>query len=172
MQDRALFRSAIAILLLCVSARFGAAQELKWRKYTNGRFGYVLNYPATLVAGPEAQNGSGCEFHTPDKSFSLAVSAHFFSPDIGDTFEARWQDELSSLGDTITYKKKTDGWFVVSGVAKDGTEYYHKTMRKGANWVAFHITYPHAQNAKYDKWVEEIAKRFVPFLEGDYDRVE
>ena len=34
------------------------------------------------------------------------------------------------------------------------------------------MTYPQAQNKKYDKWVEEITKRFVPFLEGDYDRVE
>ena len=57
-------------------------------------------------------------------------------------------------------------------MAKDGTEYYHKTVRNGGNWVAFHITYPHAQNAKYDEWVEEIAKRFVPFLEGDYDRID
>ena len=162
-------------LLVCMALIFattGAAQELKWRKYTNGRFGFALSYPSTLVAGAEAQNGSGREFHTPDKAFSVAVSAHFFSPDIDDTYEARWNEELSSLGNTITYKKKTDTWYVVSGVAKDGTEYYHKTMRKGGNWVAFHITYPHAQNAKYDKWVEGIAKRFVPFLEGDYDRVD
>ena len=160
---------AWAAVILATTA---SAQQLKWRKYTNERFGFTLSYPSTLVAGVEAQNGSGREFHTPDMTFSLAVSAHFFAPDIGDTFEARWNEELSSLGDTINYKKKTDAWYVVSGVAKDGTEYYHKKMRKGGNWVAFHITYPHAQNAKYDKWVEEIAKRFVPFLDGDYDRVD
>ena len=164
-------RSFIVLILLTFVTGLTAA-ELKWRKYTNGRFGYVLNYPATLIARPESQNGSGRELHTPDKAFSLAVSAHFFAPDVGDTFDARWNEELSSLGDTITYKKKTDTWYVVSGVAKDGTEYYHKTMRDGGNWAALQITYPHAQNAKYDKWVEQIAKRFVPFLEGDYDRIE
>ena len=163
---------ALAIACAALFAATVAAQELKWRKYTNERFGFVLSYPGTLVAGAEAQNGSGREFHSRDKAFSLAVSAQFFHPDIGDTYEARWNGELSSLGETITYKKKSDTWYVVSGVAKDGTEYYHKTMRKGGNWVAFHITYPHAQNAKYDRWVEEIAKRFVPFLDGDYDRVD
>ncbi len=148
------------------------ADKLQWRKYTNGRFGYELSYPATLVAGPESENGSGRELHTRDRAFSLAVSAHFFSPDIGDTFEARWNEEFSSLRDTITYKKKATDWYVVSGVAKDGTEYYHKLHRKDQNWVALHMTYPHAHNAEYDKWVEEITKRFVSFLEGDYDRIE
>ncbi len=75
-----------------------------------------------LIAGAESQNGSGRELHTRDRAFSLAVSAHFFSPDIGDTFEARWNEELSSLRDTITYKKKAADWYVASGVAKDGTE--------------------------------------------------
>jgi len=165
--------------LISLAAVFGAllliqeasAQDVQWRKYTNERFGYALSYPAGLVVGPEAQNGSGRELHTRDKAFSLATSAAFFAPDIGDTFEARWNDELSSLGDTITYKKKTATWYVVSGV-KGGTEYYHKLCRQGGNWVAFHITYPNTQNKKYDKWVEGIAKRFVPFLEGDYDRVD
>lgn len=148
-----------------------SAQEPQWRTYTNERFGFRLSYPSSLIGGVEAQNGDGREFHTADKAFSLAVSAHFFAPDIGDTFEARWNEELASLGKTISYKKKTDSWYVVSGVAKDGTEYYHKLCRKGENWAAFQITYPHAQSAQYDKWVEAIAKRFAPFLEGDYDRI-
>lgn len=162
----------LLVVLVCASIHTAHAQELQWRKYTNERHGFVLSYPAVLVAGPEAQNGSGREFRTRDKAFTLSVSAQFFHPDIGDTFEARWNEELNSLGNTVTYKKKTDTWYVVSGVAKDGTEYYHKLLRQGSNWVAFQITYPHAQNAKYDKWVEQIAKRFVPFLEGDYDRVD
>jgi hypothetical protein len=137
---RALGFALLALVFAGVDT--AGAQELGWRKYTNERHGFVLSYPATLVASAEAQNGSGREFHTPDKAFSLAVSAQFFHPDIGDTYEARWKEELSSLGDTVTYKKKTDAWYVVSGVANDGTEYYHKTMRKGGNWVAFHITYP------------------------------
>lgn len=165
-------RNLTFLALFALLAVTAPAQDLKWRKYTNERFGFALSYPSTLIAGPEAQNGSGRELHTPDKAFSLAVSAHFFHPDIDDTYEARWNEELSTLGDTITYKKKTPTWYVVSGVAKDGTEYYHKLYREGRNWVALHMTYPHAQNAKYDKWVEEIVKRFVPFLQGDYDRAE
>ena len=163
----------LVIVLLCLAAAPASnAEELKWRQYTNERFGFVLSYPATLIAGPEPQNGAGREFHTPDNAFSVSAQAHFFSPDIGNTFESNWNEELNKSGVTITYKKKAPTWFVVSGVTDDGTEYYHKLYTKGRNWVELAITYPHAQNAKYDKWVEGIARRFVPFLEGDYDRVD
>ncbi len=167
--DRAVARIFLAVVFFGVTSE---AAELKWRKYSNGRFGYVLSYPSALIAGPESQNGSGRELHTADGEFSLAVSAHFFAPDIGDTFESRWQEELKSLAGTITYQKKAKTWYVVSGVTKTGTEYYHKLHRDGENWVAFQITYPHAKNEKYDNWVAEIAQRFVAFRAGDYDRVE
>jgi hypothetical protein len=142
---------------------------LKWRKYNNERFGFVLSYPATLTASRAPDNGAGREFHTADGAFSLSAQAQFLSDN---TLESNWNEELNTPGVTITYKKKAKDWHVVSGVTKEGTEYYHKLYAKGRNWVELAMTYPHAQNAKYDKWVEEIAKRFVPFLEGDYDRSE
>lgn len=148
------------------------ATETKWKKYENGRFGFVLSYPASLIGSREAENGGGREFHSPDKEFSVAAFAHFFVPDTDDSFEARWKEELETPDVNINYKKKSDTWYVVSGTTKDGTEYYHKLMTKGENWAAFHITYPHAKRAKYDPWVERIAKEFVAFREGDYDRLD
>ncbi|MGH8094714.1 MAG: hypothetical protein ACREIF_14790 [Chthoniobacterales bacterium] len=165
---------AIAVILLSflALAQSAVASGKEWRQYANARFGYVLSYPGNLVAGPEAMNGDGREFHSADGEFSLAVSAHFFVPGSGDSFETRWQDELATPDVTITYKKKTSSWYVVSGITKSGTEYYHKLCHKGANWAAFQITYPHAQNAKYDPWVTRIEKSFVPFRAGDFDRLE
>ncbi len=55
---------------------------------------------------------------------------------------------------------------------KDGQEFYHQTHVKDRNWATFQITYPHARAKQYDPWVEKIAKSFVPFLKGDYDRIE
>ena len=112
------------VLLLAVAALATSAEaaELQWRKYTNERFGFVLSYPATLVASREPDNGAGREFHTRDKAFSLSVQAHFLSPDTGNTFESNWNEELNTPGVTITYKRKAKDWYVVSGVTREGTE--------------------------------------------------
>ncbi|HVF73267.1 MAG TPA: hypothetical protein VM940_16815 [Chthoniobacterales bacterium] len=171
-RNPAINQVAAIILTVVVLGATAGAEDLKWREYKNGRFGFVLSYPSTLIAGRVPENGAGREFHTADKAFSLSAQGHFFSPDSGNTFESNWNEELNTPGVTITYKKKAKDWYVVSGVTKEGTEYYHKLFAKRGNWVELAITYPHAQNAKYDKWVEQIVKRFVPFLEGDYDRVE
>jgi hypothetical protein len=157
-------------VLIALTATVAAKEA--WKKYENRRFGFVLYYPASLIKGQEAQNGGGCEFHSQDNEFSVAGMAHFFAPDSGDSFEQRWKDELEATDATVTYKRKTDDWYVVSGVTNKGYEYYHKLFVKGANWTAFHITYPHASSQKYDPWVAEIAKRFIPFQKGDYDRLE
>ena len=166
-------RTWIALSAGCMTllASSALSDDFRWRKYTNGRFGFVLSYPATLVASREPDNGAGREFHTKDEAFSVCAQAHFLRVDDGDTLEERWNEELATPDVTITYKRKADTWYVVSGVTKEGTEYYHKLYTKGSNWVALDMTYPRAQKAKYDKWVAQIAKRFVPFLEGDYDRL-
>jgi hypothetical protein len=44
-----------------------------WKSYVNERFGFSLNYPATLVASPDPNNGAGREYHTPGKEFSITT---------------------------------------------------------------------------------------------------
>jgi len=158
-----------AFILVSVLAH---GEDAAWKEYVNKRFGFSLRYPATLIASRAPENGAGREFHTADKEFSVLAAGHFLHVDEGDSLDKRWQGELDSLGDTITYKKKTDTWYVISGVTKDGTEYYHKLYTKGGNWAAFNITYPHAKNKQYDPWVQRIEKSFVPFLKGEFDRIE
>lgn len=161
---------AVLIVWLFFCAVSGRAEEA-WKTYTNARFGFRLLYPASLVASREPDNGAGREFHSKNEEFSIAVSARFLQKDLGETLESQFAGELETLGKTITYKRKTADWYVVSGVAKDGTEFYHKVFAQGANYAAFHITYPHALNKQYDPWVARIEKGFVPFLPGDFDRI-
>lgn len=166
---RAVSTLLIGLFLLLLDVR---AAEPKTRKYSNARFGFVLTYPGALVASPSPENGAGREFHTADGEFSVVAQGHFLSQDDGDSLEKRWNEELKEGGDTVTFKKKTATWYVVSGVGKNGVEYYTKLFVKGSNWVEFRITYPHAKNMKYDPWVAQIEKAFVPFLEGDFDRLK
>ena len=160
-------------LLFCLFlfAQGSYGRDDPWKEYVNTRFGFSFRYPAVLLASRNPDNGDGREFHTEDREFSVLGIAHFLNTlDDGDGLEKRWQDELKELGSTITYKKKADTWYVISGVTKNGTEYYHKLYTKKSNWSGFKITYPHVKHKKYDPWVERIEKSFVPFLKGDYDR--
>ena len=143
-----------------------------WPKYANARFGFVLTYPKDLTPSREPTNGAGCEYHSGNGEFSVAAQAHFLRKDEGDSLDKRWQDELRELGDAVTYKKRAATWYVVSGVTKKGFEFYHKFYTKGSNWVALAITYPHGRNKQYDPWVAMIEKSFVPFREGDFDRLD
>jgi len=155
---------------LCLSTAFSA--EVIWKEYVNARFGFKVSRPASLESSREPQNGDGLEFHTADKEFSLMATGHFLMRDDGDSLEKRWEDRLKAHEGTLTYKKKADTWYVISGVSKGGTEYYEKFCTKAGNWAALRMTHPHAKNKLYDPWVEKIVKSFVPFLAGDYDRIE
>ncbi len=166
---RAISAFVIGLILFLADVR---AAGPKWKKYPNARFGFVLTYPGELIAGPLPANGGGREFHTADGEFSVLANGHFLMADDGDSLEKRWKDELKECGDSVTYKKKVATWYVVSGVGKNGVEYYVKFFVKGSNWAEFRITYPHAKNKKYDLWVAEIEKTFVPFREGDFDRLK
>lgn len=162
---------AVCLLTLAMSLFTAAGAEPAWKEYRNARFGFVLAYPAALTASRAPANGGGREWHSANGEFSVTAEGHFLQVDDGDSLEKRWQEELKERGATVTYKKQAATWYVVSGVTKEGAEFYHKFCVKGSNWAAFTITYPHAKDALYSPWVARIEKRFVPFPAGNFDRV-
>jgi hypothetical protein len=135
--------------------------------YVNPRFGFQMSYPPELVASPEPENGDGREFHTRDKTFSVAAFGHYL---VDTTLEACWQEDLKQYGDRITYKKKARDWFVVSGV-KDGKVFYHKFSVMGDSCAELLFSYPQDKASQYDPWVERIVKGYVPFLKHGHDHV-
>ena len=160
------------VLAFCAFVVHAVAAEEAWQKYTNARFGFSVERPASLVASREPDNGAGQEFHTKNNEFSLLAHGHFLGiADQNETIETYWLQALKDAGNSVTYKRKAADWYVLSGV-KDGTEFYYKFAVKENNWAEIRITYPHAKSAKYDPWVERISKSFVPFLRGDFDRFE
>jgi hypothetical protein len=142
-----------------------AAQEVL-DQYTNPQFGFTFRYPNILVPGPERADGSGRDFQTPDGKFKVEVYAkaggkgrHYLSE--------RYHRELAWFGRAATYKVKKRGWYVVSGVRPDGTEFYSKGFTTGSVLTAFRITYPHGEHGTFDRWVEEIEKNFSSGPVGD-----
>lgn len=167
-----LFQSVFAFTVLFVTVVQTNAADSNWKKYVNERFGFSLEYPATLVASPDPIDGSGREYHTPDSEFSVATAAHYLRiADPNESLDTHWKDEQSGLENLITYKKKGGSWYVISGVTTNGYVFYYKFFTQSNNWATFHIIYPKSQKPKYDPWVTRIEKHFVPFLTGtNYER--
>lgn len=161
---------ALWLLVLVVTA---AGRDGDWKTYKNERFGFSVQIPESLIASRAPDNGAGQEFHTKNGEFSILAHAHFMAvADESETIDTRWKDALKELGDTVSYKRKTATWYVLSGTTKDGTEFYYKFHVQDKNWAEIRITYPHSKAKQYDPWVEKIAKHFAPFLKGDFDRIE
>jgi hypothetical protein len=149
------------------------ASASDWRQETNKRYGFMLSYPADFIPERLPENGDGRRYHSPDGQVSLAASAfHLASDNDPGGLEAFWAKELSERGQTVTYKLKRANWYVISGVNPNGFEFYHKAFFYPTYQVEFEITYPHSQNARWNKVVERLSREFVPALpnNGQYDR--
>jgi hypothetical protein len=145
----------------CAVSFLRAEEEETWNTCSTAKTPYVLQVPASLIHST-APAATGCAFQTPDGEFNVEAMVQPNSS-TDETIDQRMQKEMDLLAHTVTYKKKEDTWFVLSGVTSDGTEYYRKLFTNGAQWVTLRITYPHVRNNKYDKWVTRMEKTFVPF---------
>lgn len=142
-------------------------QSTPFSMYINQRFGFKLVYPVDLRAGRQPDNGAGMTFTSSDGEFSVTAQGHFLN-DL--TLDAMWAEEVSNAGSTVNYSLKRPSYFVVSGT-RNGQEYYRKVFARDGNWVRFDIVYPANQRSRWDPVVEQIARDFIPFLDGDFDRV-
>ena len=139
-----------------------------WMTYQNPRFGFSLPVPPGMKSERPPDNGSGQQFTSPDGKVSVSGSAHFNNDPEISGLEPAYKSELAVPDRTITYKLKKDGWYVVSGVNKDGTGFYKKYAANAKYYAAFSITYPQADEKKYQAWIERIAKDWQPRLgKGD-----
>ena len=131
-----------------------------WQTYQDDR--YTFRYPADLVTA--SQRNGVVELHSLDREFRVRASARINSKK--DTVQSAWQQRLNEHGRSVTYKRKGDGWFVVSGV-EGGKTYYRKQFVSPERVAELVITYPKSRASIYDPWVTEIEKSFVPYRESD-----
>lgn len=142
-----------------------------WLHYTNGRFGCSLPIPPGMKALRPPDNGDGQAFASLDDKVRLTVSGHFNIDHVSD-LDKSWESELAEKDRTITYKRKAEGWYVISGVNKDGTGFYEKYAANAKYFARWTITYPQADEKRYAPWIERMAKEFDPALGKGADTIE
>jgi hypothetical protein len=88
------------------------------------------------------------------KGFSVSITEEQNS-------DNSFEKELASYGSSVTYQKKSENWYVISGV-NNTQEYYLKVLYSGPDDPALMllIQYPHEASSQYDKLVSAISKSF------------
>jgi hypothetical protein len=142
-----------------------------WMVYENARFGSIIPVPPGMTPNRPPDNGDGQSFSTPDSKVTLATYGSFNVEGTGD-LNRRWKDALAEPGRTITYKRKTDAWFVVSGITEDGMGFYERYTANSKYGAGWYIRYPQSEEKKYSPWIERIAKSYEARLGKGADTVE
>ena len=137
-------------------------QKVEYKQYTNGRFGFSIEYPSTFVTNVVPDNDDGRIFSARDDSTKLTVSGinNIFS----DTAASVYND-LVKVHSNASYKKQEMNWFVVSWAEEDKIVYEKNVVGNGSI-DTFIIKYPASQKKYYDSIVDHINSSFkTPFTD-------
>ena len=135
------------------------AEDVTYQSYTNGRFGFTLQYPTGYVVDPPPSNDDGRKIHSEDFSI-LAYGGHTNIISQGETIEDYYYEDLSSIPGEIEYKRLTDKWYVLA-YNDNGTSVYKRFYFGKSFHNTFIITYPASKARKYDPITSHISKTFI-----------
>lgn len=138
------------------------AGENGYALYRNARYGTFISYPAPyFLARPAPDSGDGRTFVSADGTARFVVFAQYNALDL--SLAEMIQDDIATGGyDDVTYRKKGDGWYVLSGYAASDI-FYRKVMLDGSGLVqVFEISYPASLKDNFDPVVTYMAQSFGP----------
>jgi hypothetical protein len=169
------WRLFVGLLVLCCSAASGHAES--WTTSQVTRFDVKTSHPASFQRLEAAWEKPGFQGSISAGNTGTISDGTMFVTLSGEPgmdrslFEARWKEDLRAHGSSTTYKVKREGWYVISGVRPDGTEFYDKVWLLPDGGFSLQATYPHARNATYDRVLERMLKRFRPSLSENIESV-
>jgi hypothetical protein len=125
----------------CIGMRGG--QPLTYR---NAHFGFTMTYPSTFVldANSIPESGDSARFWASDRQATAVVTGTLNSQgqSLADLFRDATQDVIENGRGVITYTRRRDNWFVISGFMA-GRIFYRRTMLSqgsrviGDLWIEF-----------------------------------
>lgn len=154
-----------------LAASAARADELDWETYVNSRFGFSVDIPAGfLLPLPPPPNGDGLGFENAERTVAASVFGAMNALEL--TFDEYYQGALDDpqLG-RVTYKRKTDRWFVLSGyrTAKgpDGPQeviFYQRLAIDDAGEAisGLNIVFPPAMKQTMDPIVTRMSRSLTP----------
>lgn len=146
---------AICIILIFVLASEIRAEENKYKKYHNERYGFTVTCPDVFTTSRESDNGDGITLTNESKGYKLLIwGSHCIDSDTGKTLLKKRESELSHIE-----KKYGDAEFYMivysDGGGKDGNEtlFYEAGKTKDGINTIYIFSFPAAERAKFQQAV-------------------
>lgn len=155
----------ICLIALGVTTALAASQSViatpqnDYKTYTNARFKYSIDYPASLlIPQGEAENGDGQAFREESAS-SVEMRVYGGHNVLNETLRSRYEDLVHKWNSGVTYKVLRRDWFVVSAMVS-GKIHYQKTILRGDVFKTFEIEYDAVRGSTYNDVTDRISKSF------------
>ena len=149
------------------STSAAAPSSVGYARYTNGRFGFSLDVPTSLVAEQPPTDGDGLTYDGDGGLVKLTVYGEPNSSNVTPSLAANSADS----GETVTSHSVNGAVAVVTGtLQEDGRTMirYIRTIVGTGSLVALEWTYPASESAVYDV---EVAHTVASFQPGDLTAV-
>jgi uncharacterized protein YaaW (UPF0174 family) len=129
--------------------------------YSNGRFGYSVQYPRDLfIAQGESDRGDGQTFLAADNRATLTAFGGHVGEETIDSLEAEARQASSGEAQKqVTYAVKKTTWFAISGIQGDRV-FYQKTFLVNNGFGTILLRYDLAERSKYDPVATAISRSF------------
>jgi len=132
------------------------------RTYTNTRYGFSVTYPASLAVVRDGDNGDGRTWASSDGQVVLV--AYGRNNVAGQSSKQLYDAAVAArkaAGDSLTYTRQTDKFFVVSGYQRDGSAYYEVSWVGPGSINTMSWLSPPTMQVVED-WITDAYHAFVP----------
>ncbi len=126
-------------------------------KYKNQRFGFSISLPSTFSPDPAPANGDGRRVHNAEGCLIVVSGSNNIN---GETLLENHQSRSDEF-DKITYNKKGDSWYSLSGFKEDKAIYLKVFVGSGSI-NTLRIQYPKNEEKKYRELISAVSGSFRP----------
>jgi hypothetical protein len=149
-----------AILFLIIALVAAPAVAEDWTQYSNPRFGYSIDVPASFATVRDSDNGDGRSYR--DGATRLAVWGGNIVDDSFESAAFAASGLAAGEGWGITYEAVTPSWASFSGTQGQRVLYQRMVVLCGGQYAAFRLEYSAVDMARLDS----VVSRLVQSLKG------
>jgi hypothetical protein len=135
-----------------------AVQAADWKSFSNDRYGFSVDIPASFKTLPPPENDDGLTFNSPDGRVEIRAFGHLLL----DGQNLVDDVELYSSDLHVTYRQATARNFTASGLKGDHIRYVRGVATcKGIAAAILWVEYPRSEKTQLDPLIAHMAKTLI-----------